>query len=487
MSHPIHGGALCKDPDSLRRYRYNTAMSKPMKWAGAAILAGTVMRLLLLGAKSLWFDEASTLMLAWQPLAGLASLLVRNEVNPPMYYALMHFWLKAFSDPRIGLRLFSALCGIGSLFAFRSLADRLLPERVRLPALLFAVSSSFWIHVAQDARVYSLLLLVSILSSRAALELEGKPRVRHWAGYAALAALGLYTHYYYAILLVGHAVWLLRKTKDWRGFLIAHAAVALVFAPCARLLAAQMRMHLGDPVVGEALTFPRVFDLLGGTFFDVSFLGLVFPAWTGIAVGVGFAALAVAAGVWARRAPVDAPERRAFDFALTHVVTAFAVVVFVELWTGRPVTQARYFAPISPMLLMLAALGARRGWTRIAAGVVLTAGVAGYFFSAVMVDPKFGAIAAHIRRSSDSSVPVVYLGTYYYLPMRVYYMPERKHYLVASVAAGMDYRGMPPYPGVIEDKDLPGLGPCVVIDEGRQLSLERVSFRTGAQLAALRR
>ena len=95
--------------------------------------------------------------------------------------------------------------------------------------------------------------------------------------------------------------------------------------------------------------------------------------------------------------------------------------------------------------------------------------------------------AAVIRRSSDASVPVVHLGKYYYLPLRVYYLPERRHLLVASEADGMDYRGMPPYPGVIDDKDLPGLGPCVVVDQGRTLSLERVTFATGAQLAELRR
>ncbi|MDP3543324.1 MAG: glycosyltransferase family 39 protein [Elusimicrobiota bacterium] len=455
--------------------------------AAAAILAGTVLRLLLLGAKSLWFDEASTLLLAGRPLAELVPLLVSNEINPPLYYALMHFWMQPFSDPRFGLRLFSALCAVASLFAFRSLAHRLLPERARLPALALAAFSSFWIHVAQDGRTYSLLLLISLLSSRTVLELtEGRPRARLWAAYAALAALGLYTHYYFAILLAGHAVWLARRS-DVRGFLLAHAAAALAFAPWLPTLAAQLRAHVGDAVVGEALTFPRVLDLLGTTFFDVTFLGLALPAWTGIAVGAGFAALAASAARDALSSEEGSPERRAFGFCLVHVAAALALVAAVELWSGRPVTQARYFTPLSPVLILLAALGARRTWARGAAGVVVAAGCAGYFFSAVMIDPRLDALAAVIRRSSDASVPVVHLGKYYYLPMRVYYLPERRHLLVAAQADGMDYRGMPPYPGVIEDKDLPALGPCVVVDQGRTLSLERVTFATGAQLAELRR
>lgn len=462
-------------------------MTRLEKWGAAAILAGAFLRLLLLGVKSLWFDEASTLLLAGRPLAELAPLLVSNEVNPPLYYALMHFWLGPFPDPREGLRLFSALCGIASLFTFRSLAARALPERARLPALLLASASSFWIHVAQDGRAYSLLLLISLLSTRTAFELAAeRPRARLWAGYAALAALGLYTHYYYAILLAGHALWLARRS-DPRGFFLSHAAAALAFAPWLPSLAAQARAHVADAVVGEALTAPRVLDLLGTTFFDVTFLGLALPAWSGIAVGAGFAALAASAARDALSSEEGSPERRAFGFCLVHVAAALALVAAVELWSGRPVTQARYFTPLSPLLILLAALGARRAWAKAAAGVVVAAGCAGYFTSAVLVDPRLDSLSAVIRRSSDASVPVVHLGKYYYLPLRVYYLPERRHLLVASEADGMDYRGMPPYPGVIDDKDLPGLGPCVVVDQGRTLSLERVTFATGAQLAELRR
>lgn len=467
---------------------YNTEVRKSAASASAALLAGAVLRLLLLREKSLWFDEASTLLLAGRPLAELASLLVSNEVNPPLYYALMHGWLTPFSDPRVGLRLFSALCGIAALFAFRGAAERLLPERARLPALWFAALSSFWIHIAQDGRAYAMLLLIAVLSTRAAIELsEGKTGARRWGAYAALAVLGLWTHYYYAILLAGHAVWLARTVKDRRGLLLAHAAAAAAFAPWLPRLAAQGRVHLNDAVVGEALTMPRVLDLLGATFFDVTFLGLALPAWTGIAVGAGLAALAVSAAADARRAPARSAERRAFDFCLTHAAAGLALVAAVELWSGRPVTQARYFAPLSPILLLLAALGARRDWTKAATGLVMAAGVAGYFASALLVDPRLEALAAAIRRSAEAGVPVVHLGKYYYLPLRVYYLPERRHLLVAEQADGMDFRGMPPYPGVIEDEDLPALGPCVVVDESRTLSPERVRLGTGAQLASLRR
>ncbi len=449
--------------------------------AVVVLLGAAALRFLFLGAKSLWFDEASTILVATRPLAELGSWLVRNEVNPPAYYLLMHGWLAAFSDPRVGLRVFSALCGAASLFAFRSAAEKLLPPKSRMPALLLAAFSSFWIHLAQDGRCYSFLLLVSVASLNVVLELAEKPARRLWAAYAALAALGLWTHYYFAILLAGHAAWLLYRRARVRDFVVAHAAAALAFAPWLASMAAQSRLHLHDPVVGEALTPLRVLDLLGTTFFDVTFLGLALPAWTGIAVGAGFVALAVRA---------RGEDRKTFRFAAIHVAAALGLVTAVELWSGRPVTQARYFAPLSPVLLLLAAAGTAGSGlagrlSRVGAGVVVLAGTAGYFFSALNVDPRLGNLAALIRRSSDAGVPVVHLGTYYYLPLRVYYLPERRNLLLADKAVGMDYRGMPPYQGVVERSELEALGPCVVVDESRLLSPERVRLGTGAQLAAM--
>ena len=450
----------------------------PRKRAAAALLLGAGLRFLFLGAKSLWFDEASTLLLSSLPLADLPSALVRNELNPPLYYALMHVWLKAFADPRIGLRVFSALCGVASLFAFRALANRLLPDRAREPALWLAAASSFWIHAAQDGRAYAWILLLGLGTTLLALELASKPRARLWAAYAALAALGLWSHYYFAILLAGHAAWLALETKDRRGLLLAHAAAALAFLPWLGFLASQLRAHVHDPVLGEALTAARALDLLGSPLFDPGFLGLALPAWTGVAVGAAFLALALRA---------RGEDGRAFKFCATHAAAALAVVAAAEIWSGRPVTQARYFTPLSPVLLLLAALGAGRGWRMAFLGAVAFAGTACYFFSALMVDPRLDLLAASIRRSSAAGVPVVHLGKYYYLPLRVYYLPERRNLLLARDAVGMDFRAMAPYSGVIEDKDLPGLGPCVVVDESRELSTDRVRIGTGAELAALLR
>lgn len=454
------------------------------------VLAGGVLRLAGLRTRSLWFDEAATLVVARAPLREVAGLAAREQVGSPLYYVLMHGWLRAFSDPLLALRLFSALCAIASLFVYRDLCARVLPARARTFALFLAAFSSYWIHAAQDGRAYAFLLLVCLLSTRAVWDLSESPTRRQWAAYAALAALGLYVHYYYAVLLAAHAAWLFRR---WRAVprrlfecAAAHAAAALAFAPCLGIFVFQLRRGRAQ-IFGEALGARRVCDLLGTQFFDVSYLGLLLPSWITVALGAAVAGLAVLAAAEALRVRGDAAERRARLFPLFHLALPLLAVAAAELALGRPVTQARYLTPLAvfPPLLaarMLCRDGLRARAGRMGLALAVVAGTAGYFASGALIDPHFDRLAA-VLRGTDRRLPIVYLETYYYLPLRAYYLPERPHFLVARAAEGMEYSALPPYDGVVGDAGLKRLGACVVMDEKRLLGGPKLWLGSGADVA----
>ena len=260
-----------------------------------------------------------------------------------------------------------------------------------------------------------------------------------------------------------------------------------MFAPWIPHLATQLRAHVGDRTVGDALTPAHLLDSFGCMFFDVTFLGLALPHWLDAAIGAGFAALAAASAFRSER---DGKDRRARAFILFSLGAPVALIALAELAVGRPITQARYFVPLSPLAYLLAAwcLSASGRWTaaaRLALEAVAAAGVAGYFASGRLVDPRLDALAAAIRNSSATSIPVVYVDMYDYLPMRVYYLPERRNLLVASAGEGMDFSAIPPYDGVLDGRDTRALGSCVVVDAKRRLTEQAVWTGTGAQLAGL--
>jgi hypothetical protein len=93
-------------------------------------------------------------------------------------------------------------------------------------------------------------------------------------------------------------------------------------------------------------------------------------------------------------------------------------------------------------------------------------------------------MAASIR-TTDRRFPLVYLETYYYLPMRYYYLPERAHLIVSEAVEGIDYASLPPYDGVARSERLRRLGPCVLLDEKHLLSEQALALGDGAQVADL--
>lgn len=477
------GPSLSMAP-TMPRIWHNRPVISRVTPAFVVLALGAALRFLFLQSRSLWFDEALSVLVAGQPLARLHWALMHFEASPPLYSALMHFWLALFGDPRLGLRLFSALCGIGALAAFRTLSARLLPERARLLALFLAAVSSYWLHLAQDGRVYALLSLIVVCQALLTVELTRKPTRKLWAAYAALGALGLYAHYFFGMMLATHAAWLFwRRPRERAAVLAAHAAIALAYLPWLSSFQTQFATHRGDQVVADPLTFRHLCDLIGTQFFDVTYLGLLLPSWFVPALG-GLIFLACAASTRG-----DAADSEPRTFLLWHAAAFVILVAAAELLCGRPVTQARYFAPMAPFLFLLVALvlsrpGRPAQAARPALEALVAVGAVGYFVSGWIIDPHLDRLAAAIR-STDRRLPVVYLETYYYTPLRYYYLPERTHIIVAEASEGIDYRLFPPYDGVAARERLLRLGPCVLLDEKHILGAPAVSLADGAQVAGL--
>ena len=75
------------------------------------MLLGFGLRVVALGDKSVWWDEGLASWAARQPLADI-SLWTANDVHPPLYFWLLHFWRLLSGDSEFGLRLLSAIIGL---------------------------------------------------------------------------------------------------------------------------------------------------------------------------------------------------------------------------------------------------------------------------------------------------------------------------------------------------------------------------------------
>lgn len=142
----------------------------------AIVALGGFLRGHQIGSKGLWLDEAFSVWLAWQPVGEMLAWLLRIDQHPPLYYALLHFWM-ALGDDAVTVRALSALLGTLTIPVMFLLGRRLADEKIGLLAALILAASPFHVRFAQETRMYTLLMLNATLSLYCLARLLTDPRV----------------------------------------------------------------------------------------------------------------------------------------------------------------------------------------------------------------------------------------------------------------------------------------------------------------------
>jgi mannosyltransferase len=202
------------------------------------IALGAALRIHKLDGDSLWLDEAYSIKFSHEAPAGIIEETAR-DVHPPLYYFALHYWMLVFGDSEQAVRLLSALFGILALPALYLVASQMFDRTTGLLAAGVLALSRFHLEFSQEARMYSLLCLLSLLSIYFFLKLlEGKSRYA-LAGYIAVSALMMYTHVYsFFILAAENVYWLTlffasRDTfkRVWKRWLASQVILAALFVP----------------------------------------------------------------------------------------------------------------------------------------------------------------------------------------------------------------------------------------------------------------
>jgi len=172
------------------------------------LVAGAAVRFFGLDIQSLWSDELDSYLMSAPPSWAEVWRNAGNDVHPPGYHLLLHGWLAAGGNDETALRLPSALCGVLALFALFYLGKRLFSPTTGLIAATLLSCNWFAVYYSQEARVYSLFMLVAVLSMLAWWSLFQQivfGKSTHFGSWIAAWAggMGLCYLHYYGLLPVG--------------------------------------------------------------------------------------------------------------------------------------------------------------------------------------------------------------------------------------------------------------------------------------------
>lgn len=176
---------------------------------GAILALAFALRLYQLGAESLWIDEGFSLRDA-------ISLNVMAETRP-LYFLILAGWLKLGpGNSEFLLRLPSVLFGAAAVWVFYAVGRRLLGASTAALASFFMAVSVLHINHSQEVRMYSLVVLTSLLSTHFLLRGLERAQLRYALGYGLFAIATLLTFPLTALLFAAHGLFLVLYIRRYR-------------------------------------------------------------------------------------------------------------------------------------------------------------------------------------------------------------------------------------------------------------------------------
>ena len=338
-------------------------------WITLALLLVSCLtvRLVCLACKPFWFDEAFSVEVARLTWVNFLHLLWWREANMSLYYVLLRVWLHFGQSPYF-IRSLSVLMATLTLPAIYWLGRLLFDRRVALIAAALFTFNAYDVRYSQEARSYSLFVLLATFSSGLLVWWLAEPSRRRLREYIAASVLAAYSHFYALLLLAAH--WLTLK--------LARPPQIAEDLPSSRLrrawwttglLVLPLLTFVGKTGAGPirwihrpgARDLVEFFEHLCGS--DHWPLALLYVAACAVALS------SVGPRLWKRH-----PSRDVWRLQFLLIWFFFPIVLTVLLSFARPIFLGRYMIFCLPPLLILAAAGLerlRRRWMLGAALVVM--------------------------------------------------------------------------------------------------------------------
>lgn len=383
------------------------------------IALGAALRLYNLDFKPLWLDEVLTALLSLGrrytdvpldmvfPLSRLEPLftlqpnlscldigrsVATQSTHPPLFFCLMHEWLK-WTEPLAQplswkLRALPALLGVGAIAAMYSLnRSAFSPTAGLMGAALMAVSP-FAVYLSQEARHYTLPVLLITLALLGLIQIQHEiysrhrlPRLRVWVLWGMINSIGCYVHYFFILAFIAQILtliglmywhrWMLPK-GSWLAVSLVVFGVVVSYLPWLPVLLGDYGRSETGWLPGPQHIAPLYQTLAGWLIMVIAVPIEGQPLW----IKVPSALLMIGFGIWVVQQSFRG-LKRLWQQPSTHIATftllgfTFCVLLqFVAIiyLLGKDITVApRYNFVYYPAVCALlgASLTTKRNWIEI--------------------------------------------------------------------------------------------------------------------------
>src|SRR5919107_3578817 len=181
-----------------------------------------------------WIDEGIAVGIASHDFLDIPSTLVMDG-SPPLYYLLLHAWMGIVGESEAATRALSLVFAVVAVPVAYWAGNAVFDRRTGVLAAIGVAACPFLTYYAQETRMYSLVVVLSLLASASFALAFLHGRRGHLIALGGWMTLLLYTHTWGVYLAVGMAVvWIVlwrRGHVAGRDGLMVGGAVIQIYAP----------------------------------------------------------------------------------------------------------------------------------------------------------------------------------------------------------------------------------------------------------------
>ncbi len=398
----------------------NNSMLSKYKWIILITGLALLLRLYQLGEWSFWHDEALTLLLASQPIPDLISITA-TDVHPPLYFLVVKLFM-GLGQTEFVVRLVSALCGTISVFMLYLAGKVLFNQQTALLGAFIMAIAPLQLFYAQEARMYTMLLMLTIFSTWCFILALQKDTWLWWGLFIVGITLASYTAYFVFFVIAAMGIYVLlfdRRHKQIIHFLIALGVITILYLPWVNVFLSQTRAVFDTYWLSRPnllIIFPT--------------LAAFFTSYTLSATWVAVSLAAVLLIIFIVFNDVRHALKQGYDVqSLTWLLLWGFVPLFGTLLISlyKPIFQLRVVLTATPALYLLIAWGITR--TRhnqlnllffLPTLALMLLSTFNFYFNPIFVKPAWREAAHYVHEQTQNGDVVLHTSTGSFLPFLAY-------------------------------------------------------------------
>lgn len=185
-------------------------------------------------------DEPFSLFHSQQPLTELFKIFIW-ENNPPLFFVILHFWIKMFGIGVVSARFLPMLFSALAVIFIYKIGRKFLTQKIAIGASLLYTFSNLNIMEAHDTRVYSLFVLLTTASMYFYFSLIGSEnKGKYSIALTITNILLIYAHFLAFFIIILQAIYTLLipsvRKKIFKQYLYSSILLFISYLPYLYLL-----------------------------------------------------------------------------------------------------------------------------------------------------------------------------------------------------------------------------------------------------------